>query len=185
MAQTGPLGLVEKFILLSLGSDCPRTVHFTLLIIERSFGHTFEELVLINYLTAEQQQLINRKTLLQLRDAAINVCKRKSKIAISLMFNVELKFAGDILLKCFNAKIKSKYLELDPFMKLNYQRQNPIDWQGGKCAICRFPLAIEPEGLCFMESDMSYIDFAIGKEHAFLRNIYDPEELKSKKHRHA
>ena len=140
-------------------------------IIERSFGHTFEELVSINYLTAEQQQLINRKTLLQLRDTAINVSKRKSKIAISLMFNVELKFTNDILLKWSNAKIKSKYLELDPFMKLNYQRQNPIDWQGGKCAICRFPLAIEPKGLSFMESDMSYIDFTIRKEHGSLMNV--------------
>ena len=63
-------------------------------------------------------------------------------------------------------------------MKINYQRQNPIDWQEGKCCICRFPLAIEPRGLSFTESDMSYIDFTIRKEHAFLRNIYDAEDLK-------
>ena len=150
-------------------------------IIERSFGHSLEDLISINYLTAEQQQLINRKTVLQLRDAAINVSRRKSKIAILLMFNVELKFAGDILLKWFNAKIKSKYIELDPFMKLNYQRQIPIDWQEGKCVICRFPLSIEPKGLRFQESDMSYIDFTIRKEHAFLRNIYDVEDLKKSK----
>ena len=31
VAQTGPLGLVEKIILLSLHPDFPRTVHFTLL----------------------------------------------------------------------------------------------------------------------------------------------------------
>ena len=31
MAHTGPLGLVEKIILLSLGPGYPRTVHFTLL----------------------------------------------------------------------------------------------------------------------------------------------------------
>ena len=150
-------------------------------IIERSFGHSLEDLISINYLTAEQQQLINRKTVLQLRDAAINVSRRKSKIAILLMFNVELKFAGDILLKWFNAKIKSKYIEFDPFMKLNYQRQIPIDWQEGKCVICRFPLSIEPKGLRFQESDMSYIDFTIRKEHAFLRNIYDVEDLKKSK----
>ena len=29
-------------------------------IVERSFGHSFEELVSLNYLTAEQQQLIDR-----------------------------------------------------------------------------------------------------------------------------
>ena len=111
-------------------------------IIERSFGHNLNELTSLNYLTAEQQQMINRRTLLQLRDAAIDVSKRKSKIVISVMLNVELKFASDILLKWFNAKIKSKRLEFDPFAKINYQRQNPIDWQDGKCCICRFPLAI-------------------------------------------
>ena len=86
-------------------------------IIERSFGHSLDELTDLKYLTAEQLQLINRKTLLQLRDPAIDVYKRKSKLAVSVMFNVELKFASDILLKWFNAKIKSKHLELDPMMK--------------------------------------------------------------------
>ena len=61
-------------------------------------------------------------------------------------------------------------------MKINYQRQNPRDWQ--ECCICRFPLAIQPRGLSFTESDMSYIDFTIQKEHAFLRNICDAEDLK-------
>ena len=59
-------------------------------IIERSFGHSLDELTDLKYLTAEQLQLINRKTLLQLRDAAIDVSKRKSKIAVSVMFNVSL-----------------------------------------------------------------------------------------------
>ena len=30
------------------------------------------------------------------------------------MFNIEIKFATDALLKWFNAKIKSKHLELEP-----------------------------------------------------------------------
>ena len=59
-------------------------------ITERSFGHSLDELTDLKYLTAEQLQLINRKTLLQLRDAATDVSKRKSKIAVSVMFNVSL-----------------------------------------------------------------------------------------------
>ena len=58
------------------------------------------------------------------------------------MLNVELKFAADILLKWFNTKIKSKHLEIEPSIKLKYQRENPIDWEEGKCAICRFQLSI-------------------------------------------
>ena len=62
-------------------------LNFERVIIERSFGHKIEELFSLNYLTSEQQQLINKKTLLQLRDAAIDVSKRKNKNAISIMFN--------------------------------------------------------------------------------------------------
>ena len=39
MAQTGPLGLDEKIILLSSGLGCPRTVHFILL----SYGCQYQE----------------------------------------------------------------------------------------------------------------------------------------------
>ena len=42
-------------------------------------------------------------------------------------------------------------------------------------------MSIQPKGLDFTESEMSYIDFTIRKEHAFLRNIYDPDELKISK----
>ena len=31
VAQTGPLGLIEKIIFIELGPDFPRMVHFTLL----------------------------------------------------------------------------------------------------------------------------------------------------------
>ena len=97
------------------------------------------------------------------------------------MFNVELKFVSDILLKWFNTKVKSKYLEIDPFTKLNYQRENPIFRQNGKCAICRFPLSIKVKGLEYNESDMSYLDFTIRKEHVFLRNIYDIADIQKSK----
>ena len=68
-------------------------------IIERIFGRSFGDLTSINYLTTEQQLFLNRKTLLQLKDAPIEASRRKNKIAISTMFNIELKFAADLLLK--------------------------------------------------------------------------------------
>ena len=43
--------------------------------------------------------------LLQLRDAVINVSTRKDKLAISTMFNIEIKFAAHTLLKWFNEKL--------------------------------------------------------------------------------
>ena len=70
------------------------------------------------------------------------------------MFNVEIKFDADALLKWFNVKIKSKHCELDPFTKIKYQKENPIDWLNDKCFFCNFPLEINPKGLNFEESEM-------------------------------
>ena len=81
-------------------------------IIERSFGHSEYTLTSLNYLTADQLNSENNKTLLQLRDCALNVARKKSKLAIAEMSTTELKFASDCLLKWFNEKYKSKNLEL-------------------------------------------------------------------------
>ena len=97
------------------------------------------------------------------------------------MFNIELKFASDVLLKWFSIKIKSKHIELDHFVKMAYSRENPIDWNKDKCVTCNFPKDVQPRGLDFNGTDMSYIDFLIRKEHAFLRNIYDVVEIKESK----
>ena len=156
-------------------------LNFERVLIERSFGHNLAELVSINYLTCDQMTFINTKTLMQLKDAAFQVSSRKNKQAISTMFNIEIKFAADILLKWFNMKDKPKNLELDPFIRIKYQTENPIDWETTKCFICSFPLNITPRGLNYTECDISYIDFVIRKEHAFLRDIYDAEDLKKSK----
>ena len=79
---------------------------------ERSFGHSEYTLTSLNYLTVDELNFKNNKTLLQLRDCALNVARKKSKLAIAKMFTTELKFAGDCLLKWFNKKYKSKNLEL-------------------------------------------------------------------------
>ena len=42
VAQNGPLGLIEKIILLGLGLGFPRTVHFTLLITHEIY-HSMDE----------------------------------------------------------------------------------------------------------------------------------------------
>ena len=151
-------------------------LNFERVIIERSFGHSMKELLSLNYLTSEERQMLNKKTVLQLRVAALDVSKGKSKNAISVMFNIELKFTSDILLKWFSVKIKSKHIELDPFVKMAYSRENPIDWNKDK-----FPMDVQPRGLDFNGTDMSYIDILTRKEllrKAFLRNIYDVEEIK-------
>ena len=79
-------------------------------IVERSFGHSEYALTSLNYLTVDQLNFKNNKTLLQFRDCTLNVARKKSKLAIAEMFTTELKFAGDCLLKLFNKKYKSQNL---------------------------------------------------------------------------
>ena len=63
------------------------------------------------------------------------------------MFNIELKFAADALLKCFNAKIKSKTLEVYFTEKSKFQHENTIDWEKSKCCICNLPIHVNPRSL--------------------------------------
>ena len=81
----------------------------------RGFNHTLEELTDVSYLTEEQLCLRRQITTEQLRDAAVEVSNKKNQNAINLLFNIELKFICDILLKWFNYKIKSCKLEIPPF----------------------------------------------------------------------
>ena len=71
-----------------------------------SFGHSFERLADLSYLTCKQLKFKDEKTLLQLKDCALAVHARNSKIAISEMFTIKLKRTADCLLKLFNAKFK-------------------------------------------------------------------------------
>ena len=87
------------------------------MIIERSFGHSEEKLLSLNYLTRQQLHFKDNTTLLQLRDCVLAVAGKKNKIAISEMFSTELKFAADCLLKWFNKKFKSNNLELSNEIK--------------------------------------------------------------------
>ena len=131
-------------------------------------------------LTTEQLALRDQKTAEQLRDAVMNVHSKKKKNAIAELFNIELKFACDILMKWFNFKIKSNNLEIPNILRIEYNRNNPIT-ADTKCCICNFPLDVAPKGLKFEGNDMSYLDFLIQKEHAFIRNIFDENELKKSK----
>ena len=74
----------------------------------RGYNHTLEELSNMNYLTSEQLAMRNQRTTRQLQDAIVNVPSKNKINAIVEMFNIELKFACDILMLWFNQKIKKQ-----------------------------------------------------------------------------
>ena len=140
--------------------------------IERSFGHFREQLTSLNYLTGEQLEFKDSKTLLQLQDCALAVAERKNKIAISEMLSTELKFAADCLLKWFNKKFKPNNLELSNKQKRKDERHHSINSKQDRCCLCPFPLKIDPTNFDVDEKTMSYVDFIVCKEHKFLKNIF-------------
>ena len=96
------------------------------MIIERSFGHSRKKLPSLNYLTREQLDFKDNKTLLQLRDCVLAVADKKNKVAISEMFSTELKFAVDCLQKWFNKKFKSNNSVLSNDIKRKYEVEHSI-----------------------------------------------------------
>ena len=75
-----------------------------------------------------------------------------------------------------------QYLEIDLFLKTQYERRNPVSWKKYKCVICKMPLKVEPFDFDIPDNEMSYRAFFIRFEHKFLRNVCSIEELKKSKH---
>ena len=71
---------------------------------ERSFGYSEHSLTSLNYLTIDQLQYKDNKTLLQLTNCALNVAKKKNKLDVAEMFSTEIKFVNG-LIKSLNQRI--------------------------------------------------------------------------------
>ena len=103
-------------------------------IVVRGFNHSLDELGDMSYLSSEQLVLRNQKTAEQLNDAVVNVYCKKKKNAIVEMFNIELKFACEILNKRFQYKIRPNKMSLSNLERINYNRNNIVTTDS-KCCI--------------------------------------------------
>ena len=137
----------------------------------RSFNHTFEQLNDDSYLSNEMLKFFDPVTAKQRRD-----CAKARKIFTNEMFSCELKFTIDICKKWIDKKFTRRYLELDIFTKQRFKRENPIQLGETKCSICNFDLAVGVFTGPHSEK-MTYFDFAVKKEHSFIRNVFDSDEL--------
>ena len=93
------------------------------------------------------------------------------------MFSCELRFFIDLLKKWVAEKYFSRHKELDLLWKQRFKRENPIDWNETNCAICGFCLPTAASNFP-SEKITTFLDFVIEKEHSFIRNIFDHDELK-------
>ena len=83
------------------------------IIVQRSYRHSLEQLIMIDYLTNDQMSFIDVTLVKQLKDIAQEVSRRKCKNAWGQMFTIETALTKKTLVEWFNNKIKSQHLELD------------------------------------------------------------------------
>ena len=108
------------------------------IIVQRSYGHTLQQLITIDYLTNDQMKFISLKPVTKLKDMAEELSRRKCKNALGQMFSVETALLKSTLLEWFNNKIKSQHLELNLLMKSKYPikiqlTDKKINVSYGKC----------------------------------------------------
>ena len=71
-----------------------------------------------------------------------------------------------------------QYLEVNAFVKMQYERNNPVNWKNDKSVLCNLPLTVEPTSFKMPDYEMTYGDFVIRFEHKFIRNIYTINQIK-------
>ena len=80
------------------------------IIVERSFAHSFEKLLTVDYLTEEQMTFIDVKAVKQLKDVAEHNSKRNCKKYLAQMTFIEHYLVKHTLMSWLNRKIKSQHL---------------------------------------------------------------------------
>ena len=89
-------------------------------------------------------KFIDFEIIKQLNDVAIDVSKRKCKNTMGQMFCIECALVKKTLLDWFNKNYRTQYLEVNAFVKMQYERNNLVNWKNDKCILCKLPLRVEP-----------------------------------------
>ena len=72
------------------------------IIVQRSYGHSLEQLTTIDYLTNYQISFIDVTLVKQLNDIAQEISRRKCKNALGQMFTIEIALIRKTLVEWFN-----------------------------------------------------------------------------------
>ena len=99
------------------------------IIIRRSYAHSLEQLTSLNYFSDDQMKFIDFEVIEQLKDIAIDVSKRKCKNTMGQIFCLKCALVKKTLLDWFNKKYRTQYLEVNAFVKMQYERNNPVNWK--------------------------------------------------------
>ena len=84
-------------------------------------------------------KFIDFEIIKQLKDISIDVSKRKYKNTMGQMFCIECALVKKkTLLDWFNKNYRTQYLEVNAFLKMQYERNNPLNWKNDKCILCNY-----------------------------------------------
>ena len=150
-------------------------------IIQRSYGHSLEQLTSLNYFSEDQMKFIDEQIIRQLEYIAIDISKRKCKNMMGQMLCIESTLVKKALFDWFHKKYRMKYLETNAFVKMQYERNNPVNWRDMN-VLCKMPLRVEPTNFKMPDDKMTYGDFAFRFEHKIRRNIYTSKHIKESNH---
>ena len=140
--------------------------------------HTLKQLTSLNYFSEGRLKFIDFEIIKQLKDIVIDVSKRKCKSTMGQMFCIECALVKKNI-DWFNKNYRTQYLEVNAFVKMQYERNNLVNWKNDKCILCKLPLRVEPT---MPDYEMTYGDFIICFEHKFIRNIYIISQIKESDH---
>ena len=129
------------------------------IIIQRSYAHSLDQLTSLNYFSEDQMKFIDVQIIRQLKDISIDVSKRKCKSTMGQMFCIESALVKETLLDWFNKKYRTQYLETNAFVKMQNEKNNPVNWRDDKCVLCKMPLRVEPTNFKMPDDQMIYGDF--------------------------
>ena len=93
------------------------------------------------------------------------------------MLSRELKFVIDLLKNWLADKLFKRFRELEYFTKQKFKNENPINWSKTNCDVCGFCLSTNLSHVP-NEKLETFLDHVIVKEHSFIRNICDHDEIK-------
>ena len=127
-------------------------------------------------------KFIDVQVITQLKDIATDVSKRKCKNTMGQMFCIKSVLVKKTLLDWFNKKYRTQYLEINAFVKMQYERNNSVNWKNDKSVLCKMPPTVEQTNVKTPDDEMTYGDFVIRFEHKFVRNIYTSEQIKESYH---
>ena len=91
----------------------------------------------LNYFSEDQMKFIDFEIIKQLKDIAIDVSKRKCKNTMGQMFCIECALLKKTLLDWFNKNYRTQYLEVNAFVKMQYERNNPVNWKNDNFVLCK------------------------------------------------